>query len=77
MGYIPNIFNFWVVIYVAIGATSCSYGLAIIGSTVGQPSFFASLGLEDDPTAPGYHRTANLIGAFNGMRRALLHAGLG
>ncbi|KAK5092284.1 hypothetical protein LTR70_005622 [Exophiala xenobiotica] len=70
MGYIPNIFNFWVVIYVAIGATSCSYGLAIIGSTVGQPSFYASLGLEADPTAPGYARTANLIGAFNGVNAA-------
>jgi len=66
MGYIPNIFNFWVVLYVATGATACSYGLAIIGSTVGQPSFYVSLKLQGDPTAPGYDRTANLIGAFNG-----------
>lgn len=69
MGYIPNLFNFWVVAYVAIGATACSYGLAIIGSTLGQPSFYKSLGLEADPTAPGYSRTAALIGAFNGMLR--------
>lgn len=66
MGYIPNLFNFWVVVYVAIGATACSYGLAIIGSTVGQPSFYVSLKLEGDPTASGYGRTAELIGAFNG-----------
>ena len=67
MEYIPNLFNFWVVVYVAVGATSCSYGLAIIGSTLGQPSFYKSLGLEADPTQPGYARTSSLIGAFNGM----------
>ena len=68
MGYIPNLFNFLVVVYVAVGATACSYGLAIIGSTLGQPSFYVSLGLDADPTAPGYTRTAGLIGAFNGER---------
>ena len=67
MGHIPNLFNFWVVIYVAIGATACSYGLAIIGSTVGQPSFYKSLELEADPTQPGYAVTAGYLGAFNGM----------
>lgn len=66
MGYIPNLFNFGVVAYVAIGATSCSYGLAVIGSTLGQPSFYKSMGLEADPTVSGYSRTAALIGAFNG-----------
>lgn len=70
MGYIPNLFNFWVVVYVAVGATACSYGLAIIGSTLGQPSFYASLGLEADPTAADYSRTAGLIGAFNGVNCA-------
>ena len=67
MGYIPNTFNFWVVAYVSIGGIGCSYGLAIIGSTIGQPSFYASLGLEADTTAVGYSRTAGLIGAFNGI----------
>ena len=28
---IPNSFNLLVVIYVALGSTSCSYGMAIIG----------------------------------------------
>lgn len=70
MGYIPNLYNFWIVAYVAVGATACSYGLAIIGSTAGQPSFYRSLGLEADPTKPGYNRTAGLLGAFNGVNAA-------
>lgn len=70
MGYIPNLYNLWIVAYVAVGATACSYGLAIIGSTVGQPSFYKSLGLEADPTAPGYDRTAGLLGAFSGVNAA-------
>lgn len=70
MGYIPNLYNFWIVAYVAVGATACSYGLAIIGSTVGQPSFYKSLGLVADPEAPGYSRTAGLLGAFNGVNSA-------
>ena len=28
---IPNAFNLLVVIYVALGSTACSYGMAIIG----------------------------------------------
>ena len=28
---LPNAFNLIVVIYVALGSTACSYGLAIIG----------------------------------------------
>lgn len=64
--YIPNAFNLAVVIYVALGSTACSYGLAILGSTIGQPSFYSSLHLSPQGT-PGYSRTANLIAAFNGM----------
>ncbi|KAK5112258.1 hypothetical protein LTR62_004419 [Meristemomyces frigidus] len=67
--YIPNAFNLLVVIYVALGSTSCSYGLAVIGSTVGQPSFYRSLGLAMQGE-PGYSRTAGLIGAFNGVNAA-------
>ncbi|KAK0288290.1 hypothetical protein LTR35_003764 [Friedmanniomyces endolithicus] len=67
--YIPNAFNLIVVIYVALGSTSCSYGLAILGSTVGQPSFYKSLGLAMQGE-PGYSRTASLIGAFNGVGAA-------
>ncbi|KAK4502547.1 hypothetical protein PRZ48_005972 [Zasmidium cellare] len=64
--YIPNAFNLLVVIYVALGSTACSYGLAILGSTIGQPSFYTSLSLAPQGS-PGYARTANLIAAFNGV----------
>ncbi|PPJ55862.1 hypothetical protein CBER1_07450 [Cercospora berteroae] len=67
--YIPNAFNLAVVIYVALGSTACSYGLAILGSTIGQPSFFRSLNLAQQGE-PGYDRTANLFGAFNGVSSA-------
>ena len=67
--YIPNAFNLLVVIYVALGSTACSYGLAILGSTVGQPSFYKSLGLAMQGEE-GYARTASLIGAFNGLSAA-------
>lgn len=53
-------------IYVALGSTACSYGLAILGSTIGQPSFYSSLNLAPQGS-PGYSRTANLIAAFNGV----------
>jgi MFS family permease len=66
---IPNAFNLGVVIFVALGSTACSYGMAIIGSTIGQPSFYASLGLAPQGE-PGYDRTARYIGAFNGVNSA-------
>ena len=66
---IPNAFNLGVVIFVALGSTACSYGMAIIGSTIGQPSFYTSLGLAPQGQA-GYARTAEYIGAFNGNNYA-------
>ncbi|CEN59947.1 hypothetical protein ASPCAL02388 [Aspergillus calidoustus] len=69
MKIIPNAFNLAVVIFVALGSTACSYGMAVIGGTIGQPSFFKSMSLamqgED-----GYSRTADYIGAFNGVNCA-------
>jgi hypothetical protein len=41
--YIPNAFNLAVVIYVALGSTACSYGMAIIGSA-STTSFAIRLG---------------------------------
>lgn len=35
-----NPYNLSVVIFVALGTISTAYGLAIIGSTVGQPNFY-------------------------------------
>ncbi|KIW10105.1 hypothetical protein PV08_11065 [Exophiala spinifera] len=66
---IPNAFNLLVVIYVALGSTACSYGMAIIGSTIGQPTFFTSLGLAV-AGEPGYSVTAAWLGAFNGVNAA-------
>lgn len=36
--HIVNTYNLYVVFFVALGTLSTAYGLAIIGSTVGQPS---------------------------------------
>ncbi|KAL2842007.1 general substrate transporter [Aspergillus pseudoustus] len=66
---IPNAFNLAVVIFVALGSTACSYGMAVIGGTIGQPSFFKSMGLAMEGEE-GYGRTASYIGAFNGVNCA-------
>jgi MFS family permease len=66
---IPNIFNFWVVVFVALGSTACSYGMSVISSTIGQPSFYVSFNLAT-ADEPGYHTTSNLIGAMNGLNSA-------
>lgn len=36
--HIVNTYNLLVVIFVALGTLSTAYGLAVIGSTVGQPN---------------------------------------
>ncbi len=66
---IPNRFNMLVVIAVALGSTACSYGMAVISSTIGQTSFYVDMGLAQ-AGEPGYDRTSNLIGAFNGVNAA-------
>ena len=40
-----NPYNLSVVVFVALGTISTAYGLAIIGSTVGQPNFYEYFGL--------------------------------
>ena len=49
--------------------------MAVIGSTIGQPSFYASLGLAT-AGEPGYSRTAGYIGGFNGMSDTKLEASI-
>jgi sugar porter (SP) family MFS transporter len=73
---IPNVFNLIVVLYVALGSTACSYGLSVIGSTIGQPTFYTGLKMAP-PGQPGYSHTANLISAYNGVNSggAILGAG--
>lgn len=43
------------------------YTLAVVGPTLGQPTFYESLNLVADPTAPGYGHTGDFIGIANGI----------
>lgn len=61
-----NAYNVALVIFVAISTIASAYGLAIIGSTVGQPSFYKYFGLAV-AGEPGYRHTSNMIGALNGV----------
>jgi sugar porter (SP) family MFS transporter len=74
---IPNSFNLFVVLFVALGSTACSYGLSVIGGTIGQPTFYTGLKMAP-PNSPGYSHTANLISAYNGVNSAgaIIGAGL-
>ncbi|PGH03418.1 hypothetical protein AJ79_07384 [Helicocarpus griseus UAMH5409] len=66
---VPNVFNLAVVVFVALGSTACSYGMAVISSTIGQPSFYLDFNLAPQGE-PGYEHTSNLIGAMNGLNSA-------
>lgn len=66
---VVNAYNFWVVVFVAIGTIASAYGLAIIGSTVGQPNFYTYFNLPVQGE-PGYAHTTNMIGALNGINSA-------
>lgn len=68
-GIIVNSYNLLAVVFSAIGTISTAYGLAIIGSTVGQPSFYTSLNLAPQG-APGYSHTTRIIAALNGLNSA-------
>lgn len=56
-----------VVLFAAFGSLFTGYSAAIIVATVGQPSWYKSLNLESDVTAPGYSHTTTIIGAANGV----------
>ncbi|KIY01482.1 uncharacterized protein Z520_03034 [Fonsecaea multimorphosa CBS 102226] len=71
---IVNNYNLWVVVFVALGTISTAYGLAIIGSTVGQPNFYSYFHLATQGE-PGYDHTTNMIGALNGVNSAGAIAG--
>lgn len=58
--------NFWVVVFVAIGVISTAYGLAIIGSTIGQPNFYTYFGLLTADESR-YGHTTKIIASLNGM----------
>lgn len=42
---VVNWYNLWVVVFVGLGTITTAYGLAIIGSTVGQPNFYTYFNL--------------------------------
>lgn len=79
-----NPYNLSVVIFVALGTISTAYGLAIIGSTVGQPNFYTYFNLapagepgtytpffvSTSTNSTGYDHTTNIIGALNGVNSA-------
>ncbi|KAF2774500.1 MFS transporter [Teratosphaeria nubilosa] len=67
--HVPNAYNLLVVIFMALGTLSTAYGLAIIGSTVGQPNFYTYFDLATSDE-PGYPHTTNIIGALNGVNSA-------
>lgn len=67
--HIVNAYNLWVVIFVVLGTLSTAYGLAVIGSTVGQPNFYAYFDLAPQGEE-GYTYTTNIIGALNGVNSA-------
>ncbi|KIM97589.1 hypothetical protein OIDMADRAFT_44281 [Oidiodendron maius Zn] len=56
-----------VILFAAFGSLFTGYSAAIIVATVGQPSWYRSLNLESDTTAPGYSHTTTIIGAANGV----------
>jgi MFS family permease len=55
------------VCFAAFGSLFTGYSLAVFAFTIGQPTFYASLGLTADTTAPGYAHTSDIIGAANGV----------
>lgn len=59
--------NAQVVLFAAFGSVFTGYSLAVFAFTIGQPTFYSSLGLEMDPSAPGYKHTNDIIGAANGV----------
>jgi MFS family permease len=66
---VVNAYKLWVVVFVAIGTIASAYGLAIIGSNVGQPSFYAYFNLSVEGQ-PRYAYITNMISALNSINSA-------
>ncbi|KAH0837150.1 hypothetical protein AYO21_04611 [Fonsecaea monophora] len=60
-------YNARTILFAATGSLFAGFALAVITTTLGQPTFYESLSLEADPTAPGYSHTNTIIGAVNGV----------
>ncbi len=56
-----------VVIFAAFGSLFTGYALAVIGNTLGQPTFYSTMNLAMIPADPAYSHTRAIIGAANGV----------
>jgi MFS family permease len=55
------------VLFASFGSLYCGYTLAVIISTLGQPTFYSSLGLVTDISDPGYGFVTAIISTANGI----------
>lgn len=67
--FIPNAFNFAVIVYVAIGSIALPYSFAGLTSIIGQPSFYTSFGLAPHGFTGNSH-TSHILGALNRLSSA-------
>lgn len=66
--FIPSFtaYNWAIVMLLALGTTSASYGLSSISGALGQANFYTYMKLEADPTSPSYSKTSDYISATTG-----------
>jgi MFS family permease len=55
------------ILFAASGSVYTGYSLAVVGATLGLPSFYESLSLDPNPISPGYSHTRVILGAINGI----------
>jgi MFS family permease len=55
------------ILFAASGSIYTGYSLAVVGATLGLPSFYESLSLDPNPISPGYSHTRVILGAINGI----------
>lgn len=61
-----TVYNWAVVMLMALGQTSVSYSLSAISGALGQPNFYVYMNLTADPSDPRYSRTSNYVSATTG-----------
>ncbi|EFX06288.1 major facilitator superfamily transporter sugar [Grosmannia clavigera kw1407] len=62
-----SVYNIAVVCFAAFGSLFTGNSFAVFAFTIGQPTFYTSLDLESDSSAPGYSYTNDITGAANGV----------
>ncbi len=53
--------------FAAFGSWLTGYGLGVIITTVGQPTFYTSFNITPDVTSPDYQATTNFISTVQGI----------